>query len=92
LPCGSVTSIELPASISGSCPVTLTALGATFTVAPLIGLVAVSELALAAGEVMKSATTAMLKVRVIFIVLPLFVTAIRIYLLTSLDLVSTPEE
>ena len=70
LPCGSVTSIELPASISGTCPVTLTALGATVTVAPLIGLVAISELALDVGAAIKSATIAMLSTRMYFIFAP----------------------
>jgi len=52
--------------------------------------VAVSELALATGAVTKSAITAMLTIRMIFIVLPLFDTVIRNYLPTSLHLVSTP--
>jgi hypothetical protein len=57
--------------MSGSCPVTLTTLGATVTVAPLIGFVAMSELAFVAGAVTKSAMTAMMSTRMIFIFTPL---------------------
>jgi hypothetical protein len=49
-----------------------------------------SELALAAGAAINNVTIAMLNARMIFIVRPFSATLIRIYLPTSLDLVSTP--
>jgi hypothetical protein len=49
-----------------------------------------SELAFVAGAVTKSAMTAMLSTRMIFIFCPSSTALIRIYLPTSLDLVSTP--
>jgi hypothetical protein len=55
-----------------------------------MGLVAMSELALAAGAAINNVTIAMLNARMIFIVRPFSATLIRIYLPTSLDLVSTP--
>jgi putative FmdB family regulatory protein len=55
-----------------------------------MGLVAMSELALVAGAAINKVTIAMLNTRMIFIVRPFSATLIRIYLPTSLDLLSTP--
>jgi putative FmdB family regulatory protein len=55
-----------------------------------MGFVAMSELALAAGAAINNATIAMLNIRMIFIARPFSATLIRIYLPTSLDLLSTP--
>ena len=76
--------------MSSTWPVTLTALGATVIVAPLMGFVAISKLALAAGAAINNVTIAMLIARMIFIVRPFSATLIRVNLPTSLDLVSTP--
>jgi len=62
--------MELAASIKGSCPVTLTALGATVIVAPLIGFVEISEFAFATGAQTNSAITEMLSTRIIFTFAP----------------------
>jgi putative FmdB family regulatory protein len=55
-----------------------------------MGFVAMSELALAAGAAINKVIIAMLNIRMIFIVRPFSATLIRIYLPTSLDLLSTP--
>jgi hypothetical protein len=55
-----------------------------------MGFVAISKLALAAGTAINNVTIAMLITRMIFIVRPFSATLIRVYLPTSLDLVSTP--
>jgi hypothetical protein len=50
LPLGSVTEISLPISARGACVVKVTALGATFKIAPLMGTVLVKEFAKAVDE------------------------------------------
>jgi putative FmdB family regulatory protein len=56
-----------------------------------MGFVAISKLALAAGAAINNVTIAMLITRMIFIVRPFSATLIRVYLPTSLDLLSTPK-
>ena len=89
-PAGSVTVTSFPISIGVISTEIVTALGATFSVAPAIGEVATKELAKAGDAIKKVRPITPISAAIRFKVKP-NLSSIRLYGLTSLDLTTSPQ-